>query len=425
MSYVLQVCRFLGLEHNPLLERLYQSALPLSLALLDSSAALPARKRPRSSFGAKNLTTVASKSAAKTQEVLLARPDVAEVVLSGPWARKGRTLLTLLQLHDALPAEMHAAATRGYFGAEATEWLLTRDEDSGTRSSRRAAQLLVQQPRVTTARLEGRAAEDVQLLSWLARAQHLKAIEVNVEGAWLRPIAWSAPLAPLSGLQRLEVRMLLGRSLPELVATVTQLRELVVLVLEGEDFESNVADEDGGVTPDSLHCDDEGFAKFAPALAELTVLERLGLPGLRFMSLGAAALAAVLPGLARLSDLDLRKSGVYMCSDALADALTACTSLSRLNLGSCGLREEDSGVRALAGMRAQLHNLEFDSNFRLGCAGVKQMLAAPALVKSGGIEHAVGWRRSALGGWRTCVAVAGGVCADRAADSAPGREQNG
>ena len=225
VSCVLQVCRFLGLEHDPLLERLYQSALPLSLAHLGSSAALPVRKRPRSSCAAKNVTTIA-KSAAKTQKVLLARPEVAEVVLSGPWARKGRTLLTLLQLYDALPAEMHAAATRGYFGADATEWLLTLDEDSGTRSSRRTAQLLSQQPRVTTAQLEGRAAGDVQLLSWLARAQHLKAIEIDFKGAWLSPTACIAPLAPLSGLQRLKVRrgMLLGRSLPELVATVTQLR---------------------------------------------------------------------------------------------------------------------------------------------------------------------------------------------------------
>ena len=37
-------------------------------------------------------------------------------------------------------------------------------------------------------------------------------------------------------------------------------------------------------------------------------------------------------------------------------------------------------MRALAGMRARVHTLEFDSNFRLGCAGVKQILASPELV---------------------------------------------
>ena len=98
-----------------------------------------------------------------------------------------------------------------------------------------------------------------------------------------------------------------------------------MLVLEGEDLEG-VAHKDSEVTHDSLYRNDEGFAKFAPALAELPALESLGLPGLQLMSKGAAALAAVLPGLAWLRDLDLRESGVYECSDALANALVACTS---------------------------------------------------------------------------------------------------
>ena len=141
-------------------------------------------------------------------------------------ARKGCTLLTLPQLYDALPAKLHAPPARWYFGADATEWLLTFDEDSGTRSSRRTAQPLLQQPHVTTARLEGRAAGRTQLLSSLARVQHLKAIEIAFKGAWLSSTAWIAQLAPPTGLQGLKVRRLLGRSLPELATTLTRPRQL-------------------------------------------------------------------------------------------------------------------------------------------------------------------------------------------------------
>ena len=169
------------------------------------------------------------------------QPDVAETVLTAPCARNDGTLLTLAQLYDALPTELHASAARGFLGDDSAEFALALQRDADLSANERTVQLLPQLACVTAVRVTGGVTDDrrLRLLNAIAPAMQLLAFTVQGAGdpdlRAQRPTAWLQCLAPLTNLQSLRVQCckLLGPDLSQLAPVLTQLRALTLLALEG------------------------------------------------------------------------------------------------------------------------------------------------------------------------------------------------
>ena len=135
------------------------------------------RKRLRSSLSA---DLAAEECVRRILDQLQVNPDVAETVLTAPCAHVDTSPLDLVQLHDMLPDALHAAAARGFFGADATEWRFNLARRDALRAATRTLQLLPLQLRVTAVRLTdsiGRPRR--KLLSRLALSTQVTAIALE------------------------------------------------------------------------------------------------------------------------------------------------------------------------------------------------------------------------------------------------------
>ena len=341
---------------------MYACTLPHSLQH-DRLSALPSRKRLHSSSNA----SATEQRAAQAIQLLLARPQVAEGVLSEPWARR-YAVETLLQRYNALPADLHAAAARGWFGVQCTTWCLALANSAEMRANRRTVQLLVQQPQVTAVRLSGRIAGRLQLLDGLARVTHLTALSMSFTCKSTAPAEWLQRLGALSGLQSLKFSEPLGvhQVSPDFATALTRFVKLTSLELEGAKFWDGLDE-----------ANDAGVAAFAQALSTLPVLARLSIEKLVYGPAGSAALRSVLPSLPKLRCINLWSSPAMQHEVALAEGVAACSFLTKLDIGACSVQHGSDSARALVGLRAQLHSLSLAHN-ELGCADVRDILAAPA-----------------------------------------------
>ena len=301
-------------------------------------------------------------------EVLKRHADIAEAVLTASFANRSLTRRTLTQLYKELPPDLHAAAARGFFGANATEWQLDLGDAAAERASERTVELLPQQPRVTALRLSGAMAGQSQMLSRLPYATQLEEISICGPHKRVRCTAALLRAAAQCGLRSLQVSdcKLTGQSLVQLLPALTQLCELTSLLLDGCI---------GTPTP----AGEAGMAAFANKLSALTELAALRLPSIWIGRVGAEALWAALTGLPRLRTLDLRCTDVMEHCDGVALGAAACTALVRLDLLCCRLDTRIGCVRALCYMQARLKFLRLGQNIRVGCAGASSMLAARAL----------------------------------------------
>ena len=338
---------------------------PTSAGACPGSEEPPLRKRLRSSEAP---SAAARQRRAQVIDVLKRHADIAEAVLTASFANRSLTRRTLLQLYEALPPDLHSTAARGYFGNNATEWQLGLGDAAAERASERTVELLPQQPRVTALRLSGAMAGQSQMLSRLAYATQLEAIEIRGPHKRVRCTVALLRAAAQCGLRSLEVSdcNLTGQSLVQLLPALTQLRELTGLLLHGCI---------GTPTP----AGEAGMAAFANELSALTKLSALQLPSIWMGRAGAEALGAALTGLPRLRTLDLRCTDVMEHCDGVALGVAACTGLSRLDLLCCRLDTRIGCVRALCSMQARLKFLRLGQNIRVGCAGASSMLAARAL----------------------------------------------
>ena len=364
LSKCLQICEFLQLDSGSLREALYYRAVHAG----------PAADSLRQQ--------------AHVLHLLQSRPEIARTVLSAPCAARSRHKLTLSQLYHALPAVLHAPATLGFF--QGAEWLFDLRSASGLRVSEHTARLLLQEPQATAAHvhmpfklaprvrrvgwvpyhLRLRDEPRLKLLSSIARSKHLTALTFDGKGTSCRPVAMLQRLTPLIGLRCLKVQQsdLDGCSLPALASTLTRMR-LTALVLAGGLQECATASSN-----------DTGMVTFAPALATLTALARLGLPGLQMSQAGATALGHALAGLPKLRRLDLSSTACMPYINADGHGLPECASLVALDLSGCWVRGKGGSVMQLCQTRARLRRLELDCNPSLGPQGVQQILTAPALL---------------------------------------------
>ena len=379
---------------------LYVCAVRCGPSQLDDATHKMPRKRNRKRAG---LPTISPTQQCTEQvlEQLQAKANIAETVLAAPCAHQDMTPLSLTELYDALPKELHAAAARGFLGAAATEWELNLDDDASTSPNLRTVQLLPAQCLVTSVRLPGAVsgAKSLQLLDRLSRASQLVAVSIDGTDRWQAgysrkrvavaaglqssrgcnsPTAWLRRLTPLSGLCSLEVMgcSFVARSLPTLAQSLTQLRMLTALVLEGPRGPAYARDDEVEAA------DDACVAEFAQALLSLTALARLGLPKLTIARAGCEALGAALVGLPLLRDLDLNcvnVCGHMRVADAVASAIVACTALLTLDLTRCAIAANVHSVRALCSMRARLQSVTLDDNAGAAFVDAASILAAPAL----------------------------------------------
>ena len=359
----LQICEFLQLDSGSLREALFYRAVH------PSPAADSLRQQ------------------AHVLHLLQSRPAVARTVLTAPCAARSSHHLSLSQLYDSLPAEFHAPAALGFF--QDVAWGFDLTSASGLRVSERTAQLLPQEPHATAAHvhmpanlaprlrrvgwlryhLRMRDEPHLKLLSSIARAVQLTSLTFDGQGSSSRPVAWLQRLTSLSGLRCLKVQQcdLEGCSLPALASTLTRMR-LTALVLAGGLQECATASSN-----------DAGMVTFAPALATLTALARLGLPGLQMSQAGATALGHALAGLPGLRRLDLSSTACMPYVAADGHGLLECASLVSLDLSWCWVKGTGKSVRQLFQTRARLRRLSLDFNPSLGPEGVQRILLAPAL----------------------------------------------
>ena len=362
----LQICIFLKLDTELLCEGLYVCALrcgshPPRLSAGTATtrcSCLPAAAR-------------VEQSSAQMLDLLSAKPDVAEVVLTAPSAHESSSPLQLAQLYSSLPSELHAVAARGFFGTNTVKWPLDLSGVVAALASERTAEVLSGLPRVTAVCLSGDTLNE-QVLRRLAHATHISAITfdaVNDNEAGVFSAASLQLLTPLHGLQSLELSgaRIAGCNLPGLVPALTQLCRLTALLLSGR--------RSGNATDDAA-----GVAAFAPALTALSALVRFGLPHMHIGCVGAAALGPVLAGLSRLRTLDLNETGVMKDSAIMATGVAACTRLEKLESSGCCLTGQNGSLSALCGTAARLGSLNVGSNHQLGNTCVRQLLAAPALL---------------------------------------------
>ena len=130
MHHCLQVCVFLKLEFPNLQDALYLCALRCNLTSEGRHVHQPQSQRKRLRSTPPEVAALQD-GAEHVLDWLRRKPDVAEAVLTTPLSLESRTPLTLLQLYDALPDALHAAAARGFFGAGAAEWCVDVDHSAG------------------------------------------------------------------------------------------------------------------------------------------------------------------------------------------------------------------------------------------------------------------------------------------------------
>ena len=368
-AWCVQVCNFLKLDPSPAREMMYACAVRCShTKQLERGG--PREGPHKRQCKSMPVTRIKERCSAHACQVLCSQPDIADAVFTAPCAHCDVAPVSLALLYDTLRAELHATAARGFFGAEATVWPLDCCDDAVCPASERTAQLLAQQPRVTAVHVSCAAAAEqvVRLLSNVARANHLSAVafyDLHVRDA---PTVWLQCLAPLSSLQRLEMWEchLQSAELPDLVRALAHFSQLSTLVLWGD------------ITYRGH--DDAHMATFASGLAALPALAQLGLSGFEIAYEGASALGALLPSMTRLRALDLSCTAAMGYSDAVAEGIAACSALDELDVSRCNICEVLSGtLSTLCSMRAQLHGLSLDGNDAMRSAGLKQLLAAPAL----------------------------------------------
>ena len=396
LTPVVQLALFLNVDAVPLCASLYtsiqRSAPPRAPA---------AGKRKRDVSASEQPVQQAFDTQAMQQ--LLAAPHVAEAVLAAPCAHRRETPLTLGQLFDRLPKELHAAAARGYFGANCSSWCFQSARDVVSR----AAPLLALQPQVTEIcmRADVAAGRSLQLLDSASKAGQLTALRFSgqlghgspgeycgevLSGQRLRKV-----LRPLRQLRALELRScrVPATSMHALADVVTELRQLTAVVVKGDALSTERQDED--------------VAAFVNALTSLPMLQRLGLLHFCMFSTSTAAVAQLLAADApRLTDLNLSQVGLCDLSAAtMHQALASCTSLTALELPFMNEHYREAGIPVLCGMQAPLQKLAVRQtthlNLSLSSAHLMALLAMP-LCKS--LTHlalsgtCIGWQNG--GAWQ-------------------------
>ena len=295
-------------------------------------------------------------------------------MLPAPHAREGLAPLSLDQIYSALPRVLHAATARGFFGCASAKWRVGASS-AAVYASMHTLQLLPWQPgvtavHVTVSNLSTSTLQD--LIDSLALTTHLTAVYFQRRDGYLTPAPWLQQLAPLTGLQRLEVRGcgMSSRSLVDAMVTLTKM-QLTALVLEGAHLDWCLYDIGSK--------EDAEMKQVAFALLSLTALAQLGLPGIVLGRSGMQGLGATLAVLPHLRSLDLHgtASSAHV-ADPMLTGVAGCTALTKLDLSCCGLSAKVDIARALRGVR--LHSLTLDQNYALGIADVRNVLAVPALL---------------------------------------------
>ena len=322
------------------------------------------------------------RSSRQVLELLQSRAHIAESVLTAPCAHRDTTSLTLTQLYAALDAELHGAATRGFFGADSNEWLLDATDDAAASTNERTAQVLSQQQHVTSLRVIGDVtrAPHAPVLTHLVHAKQLTAVafkRVAKEetdsyggGFWHNLAYICATVCRLLAdpFNRGEDGCAVdAQSLPALCPVIVSLRQLKSIALEGRYimFMSSA--------------DRTGVAAFVSALAQHTALDRLALCNVPFTYAHQESLGRVLATMSRLRSLDLRGS-YALSSAATATALASCPHLTELNVADTGLSENSDSLEILCGLRGCLLSLTLDRNICLGKSGMRRILAAPGIL---------------------------------------------
>ena len=274
-------------------------------------------------------------------------------------------------MYATLPPALHAAAARGFFGADETEWCLDTTEAHRLLTATHTLQLLPRLPSVTAVRLTGDDASGRTLhkvLACVARSTQLTALSIeDRHDNEYRPAAWLRQLMPLTRLQRLDVRGcgLASLALFDVTATIAQLRQLTALVLEGTELLSYTA-----------------VMELARALTALPMLSHLGLRNFLMSQIGLPAVWGALAGMPQLGSLDVGCTAGTEPQAAmrLMRGLAECAALTMLDLSDCLLEEGCYCVRALCNSCTQLLSLALDDNFGLGANGVCNIVSVPSLL---------------------------------------------
>ena len=370
---MLQVCIFLKLDFPELRDMLYLCTLRCVRARGCYVQPLQ-RKRLRSTPPD---IAEALDCAAYVVDWLQQKPDIAVAVLTTQIAYEDDNPLGLADLYDTLPSALHGAAARGFFGAGATKWRLDATHAPALRATIQTLQQLPGQLGVTAVQLTGDSRDPkhlYELCSGLACATQLTAMIVRAEKAvnTQQPAPWLRRLAPLTGLQRLEVRgfELSGESMLDVAATLGQLLQLTALVLEG-DNDHHENDE----------TDQSALTQLLAVLHALTALSQLGLSRVTMGRAALRELQGVLAGLPQLCSLDMSRviASYVRPDDVVMSGVVACTALTKLDLANCKLEAGCDSVRALCGMRAPLLSLTLAENYFLRTASVCKVLALPSL----------------------------------------------
>ena len=340
----MQISHFLKLDPGPLAELVYACALQCG-------------------------ASQHSESSAQALELLRGNPDMAELVLTAPCARQGTTPLSLPQLFAALPSEFRAAGARGFFGVDATMWLLDFTSWDAAQASVWSTLTLPQQPRVTALKLgvDHAGLDNLFLLRELYVLRHITAVSVQSQVAMKNRTLGLLTLHLPIGLRHFEIRGLriAGRALADLLPSLLPTRQLTSLVLEGECVDEGVV------------TDEAGIAALAAFLPQMTALVHLGLPQMQICGVGASTLGRELPNIPRLRSLDLRDTDTHYESDAVALGIAACVGLTSLDLTGCCL---GNSALALCGTQAPLQKLQLEGTAEgLSYEDVQGFLVAPTL----------------------------------------------
>ena len=106
-----------------------------------------------------------------------APPVVSDIVLTSPCAHSDVSDVSLPALLAALPPQLHASATRGHCGANATEWQL---DTCDARLCCHLAQLLPRVHSITSVRLLGSDASPERAMQLVAHASQLTALCLHI-----------------------------------------------------------------------------------------------------------------------------------------------------------------------------------------------------------------------------------------------------
>lgn len=345
----LQICHFLRLDANTLLQTFYDCVMQCDPALRGNTAtpAPPPRKRARCHADVAADAAYLSKLALQG---LKARAELAEAVFTAPCAHHSVTPKRLEHLFAMLPPELHAVAARGYFGPHATEWLLELADAVAVRSSARLAQLLPEQPQISAVLVQcDMKQRSLQMLCCLSQTPHLRSFTLKRSAPPKKcDMAWVRYLSPLTSLQRLEIWAcrIERAAFTHIASLMAQLRHLTALVLEGGSSMTSRKEA-------------SGFAAFAAALPTMTALKRLALPSHELNTKhDEELLKHAVAAIPRLQCLELRHTGnPSRASSALAEGVAACAGLTALDMSSCHWWEiKQASVRS----RAQLAQLALD-----------------------------------------------------------------